>query len=91
MWNGDYPVSVEHEGLVICSQFHVRPAGWSGPADPHVPPAERLELKIPFPRLDRVCLLYAELANGFNALVNDHMGAWRREGGGGRQTAMKTC
>lgn len=79
----DYLVSVEHEGLVICSQFHVRPAGWSGPADPHVPPAERLELEIPFPRLDGVRLLHAEQADGFDALVHHHVGAWKGGGGGG--------
>lgn len=82
----DYLVSVEHEGLVICSQFHVRPAGWSGPADPHVPPAERLELEIPFPRLHGVRLLHAELADGFDGLVHHHVGAWKGGGGGGRET-----
>lgn len=80
----DYLVSVEHKGLGICSQFHIRPAGWSGPADPHVPPGERLKLEIPFPRLDGVRLLHAEQADGFNALVHHHVGAWEGGGDGGR-------
>lgn len=71
----DYPVSIEHEGLVIRSQLHVGSAGWSGPADPHVPPAERLEFEVPFPRLDGVRLLHAELPDGFDALVDHHVGA----------------
>lgn len=68
-----YPVSIENEGLVVHSKFHIRSAAQSGPANPHITSSQGLKLKVPLPCFHCVGLLHAEEANGIDALIIHHM------------------